>query len=1006
MSNTGQCRKVAGSYWRQTHATLPTNTTTPGMLETTGNNRTEMLRFITLILVLFPVLAFSQAKFSGTVKGKVYDSLAQMPLQGATIVLLETKDSTAISYATADSTGAFTLKNLPAGTFIFGISFTGFAEHVQNISLSAATPLFDAGTIVLKADTNTLEGVVVTRPPVTIKNDTVEFRAGAFKTPPNSTAEDLLKKLPGVEVDREGNITAQGEEITRVYVDGKEFFSNDPKLATKNLTAEMIESIQVFDDMSDQAKFTRIDDGSRTRTINIKLKKDRRKGMFGRATGGMGSSDRYTANGSINMFNENTQLSVLGGANNVNRMGFTQRDLDQSLGGNNNNRNGGRRGGAASPGGGANGDGNTESWSAGINFRDDWGTKATFGGSYFVSNTDRQVRSTTYRQNFFPNDSSSATNRESVSITRNQNHNINLRIEYNIDSMNSLLITPNISWGDVETISYDSVRTTSYGKIGEYLAITGNNKRVGNRNNFNFSNNLLFRHRFQKLGRSFTIGWNTSLAPYDGDGLNETPYTFYNADGSIRRVQDIKQRYDQDGTAFNNTISASFTEMVGIGKILEFNYAYTLNQSESDRDTYDYDASTGKFDKLNKPLTNYFENGFKSSRIGTNYRVKKAKYDYQFGGAVQLADLDNMSHRATTGKDSLMKQSYVNFFPNASFNYNLGTRKNIRAQYRGSTRAPNITQLQDVLDISNPIRWRVGNPNLNQEFTNNLNLSVNTFNTKTFMFFNTNLQANVISNKIVNSLDTVSSTVQLVKPENVDGAFNVALSATLGIPLKKVATGRRSPMNLNLTTNLRYNRDVSLMYKEVNYNYTPSVGQRIAFNYNIEQKLDLNANVNLTYFDSRYTVQEKMNNRYLNHTYGLDVTGYFFKRLSVNSDFDMNINSGRTDGFNQSVPIWNTSMAWLFFKKSNGELKFSVIDLLNQNKSINRNNGENYIEDSYVNVLQRYFMVTFMININRFGGKPGTGSQQRGGQPGRVTPPAGTPRPTPGVRPSGSGSGT
>jgi hypothetical protein len=949
-----------------------------------------MLRLFVLLWVLFPAVAFAQEKFSGTLKGKVLDSAIQTSLHGANIVLLDNADSTTISYGTADSSGLFELKNLPAGIFIFEVSFTGFIPYVMQISLTAGSPIFDVGTVCLIPNTNTLEGVIVTRPPVTIKGDTVEFRASAFKTPPNATAEDLLKRLPGMEVDREGNILAQGEEITRVFVDGKEFFSNDPKLATKNLSADMIESIQVFDDMSDEAKFTNMDDGSRIRTINIKLRKDKKRGTFGRAVAGIGSSDRYTASANANMFNDNTQLSILGGANNVNRLGFTQNDVQQSLavgntrGGSNNranipaNRN--------TAGAGNNGDGNTDSWSTGINFRHTWGNKANISANYFVSNTDRDIRRNSFRQNFFPNDSVSFSNTDTRNLNTNQSHNITIRFEYNIDSFNTILVTPNVRWGKNQTLSFDSVLTTASGKFGEYLAIAGSNSRLVQGRNRGFGNNLLFRHKFKRPGSSFTIGWNTSINVNDGDGLNETPYLFFRPDSSIRRIQDIKQRYYLEGNSFNNTLSASLTRSIGPGKMVELNYAYSYNQSTNNRETFDYDPATGRFDSLNKPLTNFFENGFTSSRIGGNYRVKKKKFDYQMGGAVQFADLDNMSRQALTGKDSTLQHRYVNFFPNASFNYNFGTRKNMRFQYKGNTRAPNINQLQNVLDISNPIRWRVGNPDLGQEFTHSLIYTLNTFNANNFIYFNTNLQANLIYNRIVNGIDTVSSAVQIIKPENVDGAHNFSLSSTLGIPLKKVASGRRSPMNLNLTTNLRYNRDVSLLFKQINFNYNYSAGQRIAFNYNIDQKLDLNAHINLTYFDSRYTVQQNLNNKYLNHRYGVDATAWVFKKLSIQNDFELMINGGRADGFNKAIPLWNSSAAWLIFKKSNGEIKFSVIDMLNQNKSITRNVGDNFINDAFTNVLQRFFMITFMVNINRFGGKPGTAMQQPGAQPGKTSP--------------------
>lgn len=944
------------------------------------------MRIVTLFILLVLTAQFVTAQ--NKISGKVVDAMNRLPLPDATVTIINPVDSSAMGFAVVGKTGLFEIKNLTKGKFVLGITFTGYSPYKKDLTITETQFTIDLDTIYLSLDTNMLGSVVVQAPPISIKKDTIEFRASSFKTKPNATVEELLKKLPGVEVDKEGNITSQGEEITKIYVDGKEFFLNDPKLATKNLSSDMVEAVQVFDDMSDQAKFTKIDDGSRKKTINIKLKKDRKKGVFGRTAASLGSSDRYEASASLNAFNNQRQISILGGANNINKLGFTNNDLISAMGGmaggGGGNRGGGGRGGRGSGSNSAPAaaSGNTRSWSTGINFRDEWGPKFDFNGSYFVNQTDNGNYSENYRQNLLKKDSTTFVNTTSNTTNTNVNHRLGFRLEYMVDSMNSLLITPSLNlqqgWSAGDNIS----TTRAVFRNNDYKAVDGESHTASKRNGQSLNNDFLFRHRFHKPGRTFTLGWTTALNNSNGHGTNYSPYHFYDSTEKEYRYDNRDQRNDQLTRSFNNTISTSVTEMLDSSMVWEMNYAYTVNKSNSDRDTYDYNAVTDKYDSVNKSQTQYFENLFTASRLGTNFRVKHQKYDYQFGGAVNFAALENLSNRATTGKDSTMRQTYTNFFPNASFNFNPKPRKNIRFNYRGSTRAPGIAQLQDVLDVSNRLNYRTGNPDLKQEFTHNVNLTYSTFNLTNFLYININAGASIISNKIVNSTSQYEnlSGVLLTKPVNLNGAQSYNLSGTVGIPLKKVTTGRRSPVNLNLTTTARYNRDISQRFDTVYYNYTSGLGERMSFNYFIQDKLDLQAIANFNYNDARYTLNSAQNYKYFDQHYSIDITYTLFKKIMINNDFDYYVNTGRADGFNQNIPLWNAYISCLLFKKQNGELRITGVDLLNQNRSIVRTVSESYIEDSYTRVLQRFFLVSFMYNFRSFGKGmfPGRENRERG----------------------------
>ena len=913
---------------------------------------------------------YMAAAQQGVVRGLLKDTSSSEALQNATVSVLHPRDSSVIAYSVANAKGQFEVTIPDTGSYRLVISHEGYRPVSRRIRITARVPLVNLGVIVMEKRSVTLEEVVVEGPPIQIKKDTIEFNASAFKVKPNSTAEDMLKKLPGVQVDKDGSVKAQGEDIQKVYVDGKEFFGTDPKLATKNITSDMIESIQVYDDMSDQAKFTRVDDGSRQKTINIKLKKNRRKGYFGRATLGYGSGDRYDNSLSAFRFDNDRRISVLGAFNNVNKQGFSFSDVVTSMGGfARGGGGGGGRGGMgkvlSSIGSSANNSGITKTLSTGINYSDKWGSKVDVTGSYFFSRTNNTTQSASLTQSFFPNDSSTFMSEQAIANNINQNHRANMRIEYYLDSANSILYTPSVVLQHSEGSSYTLDSTQASSPSSKYLAIVGAYQNSTVRDGVNLNNNLLYRRKFKRVGRTLTFGWNNTINNSNGHGSNLSPLTFFQASGGVDTVKTQNIENTQSTHGNNNLLSASYTEPLSNNSLLELNYAYTDNYNTSDRKAFNFDSVSAKYDNINLQQTNYFENSFRAHRGGLNFRQQTKKYNFQLGGGVQWSELSSRSVRGLTGKDTTLSQKALNFFPTANFNYNFNRTKHFRFSYRGRTNQPSVSQLQDVPDVSNPLQIRTGNPDLKQEFANTVNINYNSFNPASFKFISFNINLGNTSNKIVNSIDSLRKGVQIIRPVNLDGAMNGSAFVTLGFPLK----GSLKGSNFNFNSSASYNRDVSQLYKQKNYTNTFVLTQTAGINLAIREELNLGLNASLAYNSVKYTGATLLtqDQQYYTQTYSSDISYTMFKSWILSTDFDYYINTGRTDGFNQAIPLWNASLAKQVFKKKNGEFRFSVRDILNQNRSITRTVADNYIQDSRNVVLQRYFLLTFAYNLNKTG---------------------------------------
>ncbi len=930
-----------------------------------------MKKLLSLLSLVF-LVSFASAQSVATVKGILIDSLNKQSLKDASIVVLAASDSSLEVFTLAKADGSFIINNAPFGEMLVQVKFQGYEPFSKKITFSAKNSSVDLGKIYLQTAANDLGNVTVTQSPVQMKKDTVEFTASAFKTKPNAVAEDLLKKIPGIQVDKDGGIKAQGETVQRVLVDGKRFFGDDPKMATRNLPPDIIDKIQVFDAASDQSAFTGFDDGNRVKTINITTRKDKRKGYFGRAALGAGANSDdalYDNNINISKFNGDQQITFTGQANNVNKQNFSVQDMLGSLGGGGfggAGGGGGRGGGGATMGGGGGGGllgtggggGIVKTLSAGLNYKDNWGTKTQFSGSYFFNDqtTNRDQNSLTENLVTGSTDSSIFSKQVQSSVTNNKNHRINFNIETNFDTSNSLIIRPNISFQNTHSETFQTTSSTR-GKIASLNSSRVNSVR--DNQGINGSLEATFRHRFAKKGRTYSIGLNSSYNTNDGSGsnlsVNEFNLPFRNY------IDTLDQIYTTNRDGKNNSATLSYTEPIGKNKQLEFNYNISSNVNNSGRATQGYNKVTNEYDIAVPNLSNIFENTFNANRLTLNYRVQNAKYNFSVGSGLQVGDL--VSKNISTNVN--LKQHFVNLFPSANFRYDFTKSKNLRLFYNGRTSQPSAEQLQPVIDNSNPLLIRTGNPNLKQQFSHSFRFLFNSFDIFTQKIIFATLSGSFIENDIQNSTSISGGGVQTIKPVNLSGTYNVNGFFNYGFPIKKPKS------NLNLMANVSRSQTQTLVNSISNFTRNTNLGGTVSWTTNIKEGFDMNFSSNSNLTMARYTLQPQQNGDFFSQTISTEATIYSKSGWVLSTDFDYIYNAGRSEGFNTSIPLWNASLSKQMLKNKAGELKFYVFDLLNQNISISRNVTSNFIQDLQTRVLKRYFMISFTYNLRKFGATQG-----------------------------------
>jgi uncharacterized membrane protein YgcG len=942
------------------------------------------MKYSVAIFLFFLIPAMQAQNIS--VHGIIQDS-KRIPFFAVDIRVINLKDTTKTFFTISDRSGYFFFLLSESHQYRLEATYIGYQKIVKRISVDKHS--IDLGTLTMTEIPITVKEVVVeANVPAAVQNgDTTEYIARAFKTNPDAVAEDLITKMPGITVDNSGTVRAGGETVQRVLVDNKPYFGDDPTLALRNLPAEVVEKIQVFDQMSDQAQFTGFDDGQSVKAMNIVTRSANTHSEFGRASSGYGENDRYMVGAALNKFDGDSRLSVVGLTNNVNQQNFTAQDVlgtgpsanmsqrlpggrrSSSSGGGNGGRGGRSSGGQFSSGGGG---GSTNSFSAtqpqginttnmiGGNYVDSLSSQVFAQGSYFFNQTNNLNDQTTNRQYYNAGSSGSLYDQQTDAGSKNYNHRANARIEYTIDSSNSVIVTPQLLFQQ-NNIS-NALNATSSLATNALLSESETNNQT-DASGHNYTGHITFRHKFEHPGRTlsldFSLAHNQKLTTTHFDALTQQMGDSIAADTSNQRAHSTILGY-------NISPTLAYTEPITLNSQLQLTYSASYSRNTADKRTYDFNAMVRQYSDFNIPFSNTYENEYITQSAGLGYRIRGDGLNAMVGLSVQTAALKNDQTFPLAGNIS---KTFTDYLPNALLNLSLGAHENMRVMYRASTRPPTISQLQNVIDNSNPLLLTSGNPDLQESYSHSLTvrytMTTPQKSTSMFILLSATFTKDYIGNATtLATIDTVLSDgtklaqgSQFTIPINLNGYANVRSFFTYGFPVNFLSS------MLNLSTGFTYARTPAEINTLLDMTNTYTITQGFTLGSNISPEIDFTLAYSGNYNISRTQLQPNQNSNYYSHTASFKFNWIFWDGIVFRNELNSTVYSGLSNGYNQNILLWNMSFGKKFLSNQRGELKFGVSDLLGQNKSITRNITDTYTEDVRNTALTRYVMLTFTYTL-------------------------------------------